>query len=100
MGKELTPAPGHNGNCQQVPVSRPKHATFPGLTLRVFCIPVNPFTDPDSIRFSRHDEYADKENQRNPLTNKNHATEQGIRFGEYTPINGLPAGETSSVRPA
>ena len=45
-------------------------------------------------------EYADKENQRNPVNDNRHVTEQGIRYRQYTPINGIPAGETCSVQSA
>jgi hypothetical protein len=70
-----------------------------GITMRVYCIPVAPSWARNGIRFSRHDEYADKENHINPAKYmKKHVTKQGTRYGQYTPITGIPDGETHNVR--
>jgi hypothetical protein len=73
---------------------------FPASQCGYLCRPATRPRVRNGIRFSRHDEYADKENQRNPANGNRHVTEQGIRYRQYTPIHGIPAGETCSVQSA
>ena len=68
---------------------------LPGLTLRVFLPTGNPFTGPEQLRFSRYDEYADKENHITPQkAAKNTRLKKGFLLWKVHPILGTPSGET------
>jgi len=68
--------------------------------MRVFMQTGNPSGSGTAYGSAGTIEYADKENQRNPANDNQHVTEQGIRYRQYTPVYGIPAGETCSVRSA
>jgi hypothetical protein len=78
----MSSMPDNNGCFHLAPVDMQAGAPGePGFTLRVFLHTGPMFVGRNSTQFSRHDEYADKENYTTPDKDRKHATRQGIRNG-------------------